>query len=88
MKFILTAVLASAFVLSAQQAPAPAALAGSKRFHKLDKNGDGRLSLDEFKAVGKNPAHREKRFRRLDANHDGFLSPEEFAAGVRPAPAL
>jgi Ca2+-binding EF-hand superfamily protein len=63
-----------------QSAPAPAM--ASKRFQKLDKDGDGRISLDEFKAMGKDPAKREKRFRKLDANHDGYLTPDEFAAGM------
>lgn len=83
MKFSLLAVFAGVTVLSAQQTPAAtAAPVPAKRFHKLDKDADGRLSLEEFKANGKDPAKREKRFRKLDANHDGYLSADEFAAGA------
>ena len=55
-----------------------------KAFARLDADADGKISLDEFKAHGKNAAKREKRFQKLDANHDGYLSMEEFAAGPRP----
>jgi Ca2+-binding EF-hand superfamily protein len=41
------------------------------RFKALDKDGDGRLSKDEFP--------RPKVFERLDANADGFLTPAEVA---------
>ena len=37
----------------------------------LDKNGDGKVSLDEFVAPMK--AH----FAEMDTNHDGFLQPGE-----------
>jgi hypothetical protein len=84
MKRILFAIFAGVSILSAYQVNPPAPPVASKRFHKLDKDGDGRLSLDEFKAVGKDSARRERRFRKLDANHDGYLSPDEFAAGIPP----
>jgi len=87
MKLLMITLMAGASALFAQQAnPAPstAPTTPPKRFLKLDKDGDGRISLDEFKAIG-DPVRRERRFRRLDTNHDGFLSPEEFAAGIKPA---
>jgi hypothetical protein len=88
MKLLMITLMAGASALFAQQAtpPAPSTAPAPppKRFLKLDKDGDGRISLDEFKAVG-DPVRRERRFRRLDTNHDGFLSPEEFAAGMKPA---
>lgn len=81
------AILASVSLLSAQQAPSTAHPHDpAKQFKKLDKDGDGRLSLVEFQAKGKDPAKREKRFHKLDANQDNYLSIEEFsAARVTPA---
>lgn len=67
------------------------------RFAKWDKNADGKLSFDEFKARAEafltqvqdkkktdkkmDPERLKKRFERLDADKDGFLSKEELAAG-------
>jgi Ca2+-binding EF-hand superfamily protein len=63
-------------------------------FKKLDTNGDGKLSKEEFaklaemrkkpgtdaaKGKGKNKGKGlDKLFSRLDTNNDGFLSLEEF----------
>ena len=81
------AFLAAVSLLSAQQAvPTATPRNPAKRFHKLDKDADGRLSLSEFSAHGKNAAHRQKRFHKLDTNGDNFLSLDEFAAG-RTTPA-
>src|SRR5262249_34376946 len=52
---------------------------GSERFKALDKNGDGKLSKDEFPG-------RPQGFERLDTNKDGFLSPDELRA-LRPGAA-
>jgi Ca2+-binding EF-hand superfamily protein len=82
MKLPLILLFSGISILSAQQVPPVSAAPVPKQFHKLDKDGDGRLSLDEFKAVGKDPAKREKRFRKLDTNNDGFVSADEFAAGM------
>ena len=53
--------------------PAPAAdrRRAQARFARLDRDDDGRLSREEFRAT------REGLFRRLDANKDGKLTPEE-----------
>ncbi len=44
-------------------------------FKALDKNGDGKLSLDEFKAGGEK--NTEDAFKAKDANKDGAISLEE-----------
>jgi hypothetical protein len=77
----------------AAPAPAPAAPAAGdaakpKRdpaevFKKLDANGDGKVSLEEFKAgpAGKkDPVKAEENFKRRDKDNDGFLTLEEFSA--------
>jgi Ca2+-binding EF-hand superfamily protein len=57
-----------------------------KVFQKKDANGDGSLSLEEFKAgmPEKALAKADTRFKRLDANGDGKLSLDEFKAGMKP----
>lgn len=40
-------------------------------FKELDKNGDGKVSIDEM------PEDRRERFGRMDANGDGFIDQEE-----------
>ncbi len=56
--------------------------ARGERFAKFDSNGDGVLTLQEFKE-GKMRVHEERmtrHFNKLDANGDGQVSAEEFAA--------
>ena len=57
-----------------------------KVFQKRDANGDGSLSLEEFKAGMPEKAltRADARFKKLDANGDGKLSLDEFKAGMKP----
>lgn len=53
-------------------------------FKKLDTNGDGSVSKDEWMAgpmAKRDAAKGEERFKSLDKNGDGKLSLEEFKAG-------
>lgn len=45
-----------------------------------DKNGDGRLSLEECYAIWKNRVMAEKNCQFWDANHDGVITEEEYVA--------
>jgi iduronate 2-sulfatase len=47
-------------------------------FAKRDKNGDGKLSREEFLANQPDPDQAPKRFIAFDTDKDGFLSKEEF----------
>lgn len=55
-----------------------------KVFEKLDTNGDGKISKEEFKKFAENSAKGkggqlgERLFDRLDTNSDGYLSKDEF----------
>ncbi|NBU41400.1 MAG: EF-hand domain-containing protein [Planctomycetia bacterium] len=60
-----------------------------KVFKRKDADGDGKLSLEEFKAGLKEKAleNADRRFKRVDTDGDGTLSLEEFKAGMKPKPA-
>jgi len=75
--------------------PKPAKPAGKQdinaKFDKLDTNGDGKISKEEFAAspMAKRLAEKaDAHFAKLDADSDGFLSKEEFAAQAPARSAL
>lgn len=82
MKRVVCVLLTAAFALStslatAQEKPKPTP---EEAFKKRDKNGDGKLSLDEFvgKSTGDKATKAQETFKKRDKNADGFLSQEEF----------
>ena len=82
MKQLLCVMLAAAMSFGASGI---AVGAGKKKdqdaaFKKLDKNGDKKISLEEFvgKKTGEKKTKAEKRFKKRDKNNDNFLSLEEF----------
>jgi Ca2+-binding EF-hand superfamily protein len=51
-------------------------------FHKLDRDKDGQLSLEEFMNANRwqhDPTEAQRRFEAMDTDKNGFLSLEEFA---------
>ncbi|MCL4201674.1 MAG: alpha/beta hydrolase fold domain-containing protein [Pirellulaceae bacterium] len=71
----LTAAVVAASFAAAQSPPAAAQAGEEERFKQFDKNGDGKLTREEFPAA--------KIFDGADADKDGLLTPEEIAAYFR-----
>ena len=63
----LSAILAC-LTLSAQETPRPAGSGLADRFKQLDKNGDGKVSAEEFPGP---------LFKQMDKDGDGFVTPAE-----------
>lgn len=59
----------------------------AKIFSRRDADGDGKLTLDEFKAGMKEPAlaKAEQRFNKIDADGNGTVSLEEFTEAMKAA---
>ncbi len=53
-------------------------------FAKRDKDGDGKLTREEFLIGQPDPDEAPKRFPRFDTDKDGTLSREEFITGGKP----
>ena len=63
------------------KAPADSKKPASDRnelFKKRDKNGDGKLTMEEFMDKQTDPEAAKLRFTKFDTNKDGVLSQEEF----------
>lgn len=66
-----------------KQAPKKPPKPPEEVFKALDKNNDGKLTLDEFKANKKKPEQLEKAekwFKAKDKDNDGVLTLDEFKA--------
>jgi Ca2+-binding EF-hand superfamily protein len=58
-----------------------------EQFAAMDKNGDKKLSKEEYvgAAEGEKKTKKEDRFKALDKNNDGSIDLEEFKAGAKKA---
>ena len=74
---LLSAASASAL---AQPMPEAAPATGAPSFQSVDSNGDGKISLAEFKAQGGD----DQLFAQLDTDQDKSLSQAEFAKLGKP----
>lgn len=68
----------------AKVGPAKPKLDRGAMFDKHDKDGDGKLTREEFLIGQPDPEEAPKRFPKFDVNNDGFLSREEFIKGGQP----
>lgn len=67
----------------------PGTLESNARFYAADTDRDGRLSLDEARAYGRQRGVFAESFRKADTNHDGYVTPEEaraYRAGTEGPP--
>ncbi|MBN1653331.1 MAG: EF-hand domain-containing protein [Deltaproteobacteria bacterium] len=72
-------VIISADVSAAQDGKRPI-MRCEKNFVDMDKNKDGKISLEEFSAVKHPCGDAEDLFKQRDADKDGFLTKEEFCS--------
>lgn len=82
---IAAAVVLSGFARLEANAPKDPAKNAEKRFARMDKDGDKKLTLEEFLGKKKDEMKEKatKRFSKLDKDSDEFLSWEEFQAGQK-----
>ena len=67
--------LAVCGLLLAAAAPAACQSQAQRLLHRFDRNGDGRISRDEW-------TRRPGRFNQLDADHDGYVTQQELEAAL------
>ena len=76
--------LSVALFLLAGTCPAGQSQAGSQckaRFDTLDRDNDGKLTLEEFQAGAINPAKAKQRFDSLDKSNKGYLLKDQVCSG-------
>lgn len=79
MSLLVTFPALSASAADEKKAPDP-----EKIFARKDADGDGSLTLEEFKTGLKDKAleNAEKRFKKIDTDGNGKVSLDEFKAGM------
>lgn len=76
--------LSMVLFLLAGTCPAGQSQAGSQckaRFDTLDRDNDGKLTLEEFQAGAINPAKAKQRFDSLDKSNKGYLLKDQVCSG-------
>ena len=78
--FVVAAGLCLPLVAQEKKAKTP-----EEQFAAMDKNGDKKLSKEEYvgAAEGEKKTKKEDRFKALDKNNDGSIDLEEFKAGQK-----
>ena len=79
---VVAALLASVSMATAQDRAEKAKVRAKDLMAKLDTNGDGKISKEEFAAV------RAGVFQKLDKNGDGYIEPNELPQAKRRALGL
>ena len=86
MFFFLSSFILTGSFLSAQEKGPPAeVISGAYRqiLGAADKNGDGKLSMEECLSTSKNKKKAEKDCKYWDANGDGVITEDEYVKQVK-----
>ena len=91
LRFVIAGVLAGLILLSGglvfAQEKGPPAEAIKNAYRQIlagaDKNGDGKLSMEECFSISKNKSKIEKDCKYWDANGDGYITEEEYVKQAR-----
>jgi hypothetical protein len=83
--FISSLVLTGNLLFAQEKGPPAEAIKGAYRqiLAGADKNGDGKLSLDECMSISSNKSKIEKDCKYWDANGDGVITEDEYVNQVR-----